>query len=1318
MTKSQDIAIWTEKYRPKDFDEVKGQDEIVKRVEAFVKKKNMPHLLFAGPAGVGKTTLALVIARKLFGDSWHNNFLELNASDERGIDVIRVKVKDFARTRAIGDVPFKIIYLDECLDYNSQITVKSNNEVKSVKIGDFVINYNFNNYQILSINDNGEGIFIDISGVMKIPHQSNQGFYKIKIHDNELLATGNHEILTIDGWKRVDQLKIKDLVLCSQTKQKFQKITDSKEILVNYNLVGLSQEIKKKERYIAKSPEKQIIETLGQFPNGLSRTEITKKSKVSSSKITSVLSNKDNPYYIPLTKHKIVEKIGDRFRLSKNVSKSLDNFYRVKREKNNSNQEYILTQLRDKGLYPLKVDKAQICARLLGHLFSDGCLSLKTKQLFFSGKEEDLKEIKRDINKLGYYALGNIRHSRWKKGECWSFGAYKIELLSLFYSLGAPVGKKTDNIVKIPEWILNGEKTIKSEFLAALLGGDGYEPKFQGRTIKPITIGISKREDLKDNLIEYLNQLQQLFKDLGIETKHRICPGYKSIRKDKTKTVEGKIWITNSMDNIYNFLTQMGYRYCSYKNKTSIDVIRYLEWKKSLGKDVYRFRPIPYFKEWKEKLKLGDSAYYFVSSIEKIDDPEFVYCLSTKNQRFIANNVVAHNCDALTKDAQQALRRTMENYTQTCRFILSCVTPDTKILLPGNREVMVKEFINQYEHNTKQIHVQNISDNKESIKEDLVLAAVQLPASSIGKKVLEVTTMTGRKLKLTEDHRLLTINGWKEAGKMTKKDKLLIYPHIEGCEAENNQKKIIDLNQFIKFISHTEEQDGFQKIEEGSRFGRLNSKEKDKIINRIKGLRKIIKAGKGLTEREFEAYTYIKQNHEITRKRLQQKLGITRMGTNYLLPSLEKKGYIKRIVHKKTHSFVISDVEPIILRNDMHIKKIIEKEFNIKISYTAVQKSINTSIARGRIDRVIGELKRKELLDIIYDDTTKIGALARLCGFMLGDGHLVRNDIRLYFSGNKKALQEVQKDLDILNYSNYSKIKSVTLDNTIKGRKFRGTSTSFTLDSKPLSLLHQYLGVTKGDKTIIPYYVPEFIRNGTKYVKREFLRALFGCDADKPKWKQMNCGAISLRQNKAKFLRKEMLQYYGQLSNLFKDFDVDTYVNIRDKKELRTKDHIDVLCFELFITPNNKNLFKFFSKIGYAYEEYKNILTRLSSEYLRHKLYLIEALQEKSVLILQAVDNKGSIREIARKFEVSPDFVANQIKGKDVHLARKEFMSFEDWMKKYQYNDLLVINNVKDIKEIDEDIVMDLTCHKDHNFITNGLISHNCNYSSKIIDPI
>ncbi len=109
-----ETAIWTEKYRPQDFSEVKGQKDIVRKLKAFVKQQNMPHLMFSGPAGVGKTTLALVIARQLFKEGWRNNFLELNASDERGIDIIRNKVKDFARTRAIGNVPYKIIYLDEC----------------------------------------------------------------------------------------------------------------------------------------------------------------------------------------------------------------------------------------------------------------------------------------------------------------------------------------------------------------------------------------------------------------------------------------------------------------------------------------------------------------------------------------------------------------------------------------------------------------------------------------------------------------------------------------------------------------------------------------------------------------------------------------------------------------------------------------------------------------------------------------------------------------------------------------------------------------------------------------------------------------------------------------------------------------------------------------------------------------------------------------------------------------------------------------------------------------------------------------------------
>lgn len=106
-------TIWIEKYRPRTLDDVVGQTGIVERLKNYVAAKSLPHLLFTGTAGIGKTTSAVALAREFFGDDWQVNFRELNASDERGIDVVRNQIKQFARTAPMGDATFKILFLDE-----------------------------------------------------------------------------------------------------------------------------------------------------------------------------------------------------------------------------------------------------------------------------------------------------------------------------------------------------------------------------------------------------------------------------------------------------------------------------------------------------------------------------------------------------------------------------------------------------------------------------------------------------------------------------------------------------------------------------------------------------------------------------------------------------------------------------------------------------------------------------------------------------------------------------------------------------------------------------------------------------------------------------------------------------------------------------------------------------------------------------------------------------------------------------------------------------------------------------------------------------
>ncbi len=132
-----------EKYRPQTLEEVVGQDHIIQRLKQYVNEESMPNLMFTGPAGVGKTTTAIALAKEILGEYWKQNFMELNASDARGIDTVRNDIKNFCRLKAVG-APFRIIFLDEVdnMTKDAQHALRREMEMYT-KTSSFVLSCNY-----------------------------------------------------------------------------------------------------------------------------------------------------------------------------------------------------------------------------------------------------------------------------------------------------------------------------------------------------------------------------------------------------------------------------------------------------------------------------------------------------------------------------------------------------------------------------------------------------------------------------------------------------------------------------------------------------------------------------------------------------------------------------------------------------------------------------------------------------------------------------------------------------------------------------------------------------------------------------------------------------------------------------------------------------------------------------------------------------------------------------------------------------------------------------------------------------------------------
>ena len=105
--------LWTEKYRPNKLNDLIGQEHFTLDAKTWIEERNMPNVLIHGNPGNGKTSASLVLAKEILGDSFIDNYIEVNASDDRRLETVRTTIKNIAQSATIGDAPFRIVLLDE-----------------------------------------------------------------------------------------------------------------------------------------------------------------------------------------------------------------------------------------------------------------------------------------------------------------------------------------------------------------------------------------------------------------------------------------------------------------------------------------------------------------------------------------------------------------------------------------------------------------------------------------------------------------------------------------------------------------------------------------------------------------------------------------------------------------------------------------------------------------------------------------------------------------------------------------------------------------------------------------------------------------------------------------------------------------------------------------------------------------------------------------------------------------------------------------------------------------------------------------------------
>ncbi len=373
--------------------------------------------------------------------------------------------------------------------------------------------------------------------------------------------------------------------------------------------------------------------------------------------------------------------------------------------------KHYIKELHSRELLPFTTNnyKIEIVARLLGHIFSDGHCG-KNNLEFYCGTRKDAETISEDIRLLGFEP-SKITEKHTKIRFADRVTNYKTFMLSkggalhaLLVCAGAPVGKKTDLEINIPEWLFKSSLAVKREFLAALLGGDGPKPilsirkdRKSGSKLGLHWLVFHKKTELKENIVKFSNDIKKLFEEFGVRIrKISIEEDYE--RKDGSKMLKCKINFSSAFSNMKKVLNFIGYRYCIDKEIMSSLAGEWLRLRdfaiaqriktKSKVKELYisgmppkkisnilginycvvngwLFSPevynktrlsqrmVPSFEKWIKSSRVGNSCAVWeriVSKKEEELDDVRDFTTAENTHSFIANGFITHNCPIETPE--------------------------------------------------------------------------------------------------------------------------------------------------------------------------------------------------------------------------------------------------------------------------------------------------------------------------------------------------------------------------------------------------------------------------------------------------------------------------------------------------------------------------------------------------------------------------------------------------------------------------------------------------------------------------------------------